>query len=294
MCYFSDPEKRSSMKGIMSDNDLQNCASSLFPYALKLQIGCGAEPTLYSGLEKIVALGKEYGVPYISLTTNGQLIASGKCSLEALVRAGLNELTLSLHCTTAEVYEYLMPGAKFELFKKLSMEIARVKQQFPEFRLRVNYTLNSLNVHNLEGSKFWDLWQEGGIPDIIQLRPVQKIGDSEWKDFDPTPLVEHFDTTIGAVVAECRRRGIVCISPTREQIKTVLAKQDSTAALIEDITYVYVAPGVCYKEDFECGKETYIEYHKRKHTVRHLLNNIVYSSASRDKRVSKKLNYTID
>lgn len=97
-----------------------------------------------------------------------------------------------------------------------------------------------------------------------------------------------------AAMFRMRHRGIVCISPTREQIKTVLAKQDSTAALIEDMTYVYVAPGVCYKEDFMCGKETYAEYHKRKHTVRRLLKNIVCSSASRDKRISKKLNYTID
>ena len=294
MCYFSDPEKRSAMKGIISDRDLNQYAAAIFPYALKLQIGCGAEPTLYSGLEKIIALGRKYGVPYISLTTNGQLLASGKCPLEALVKAGLDELTLSLHGTTAETYEYLMSGAKFELFKKLAAEIAHVKKLFPSFRLRVNYTVNSLNIHNLEGSKFRDLWQSGGFPDIVQLRPVQKIGNSAWDDFNPGPLVRHFDTTIGAVVKECHRRGIICISPSREQIETIAEQQESTAALIEDLTYVYVAPDACYKDDFEADKETYAQYHKRKHTVRHLLKNAIHSSASRDKKVSKKLNYSID
>ena len=188
MCYFSDPVKRASMKGFMSDSQLDDRAKALFPYALKLQIGCGAEPTLYPRLEEIITLGRQYGVPYISLTSNGQLIGSGKCPLEPLVRAGLNELTLSLHGTTREVYENLMPGADFDTFGRLTTEIARVKRLFPEFKLRVNYTVNSLNVLDLKDDRFWNLWHEDGMPDIVQLRPVQKIGESNWQDFDPQLL----------------------------------------------------------------------------------------------------------
>lgn len=216
MCYFSDQEKRASMKGIMTDEELQICAKALFPYAIKLQIGCGAEPTLYPELEVIIKLGRSYNVPYISLTTNGQLTGNGKVSLETLVRAGLNELTLSLHGTTKGIYENLMPGASFDTFRKLTDEIARVKKLFPDFKMRVNYTVNSLNVHDPEGSKFWDLWQDGGEPDIVQLRPVQKIGNSDWQHFDPKPLVELYDSTIGAIVEGCRRRGITCLAPNRE------------------------------------------------------------------------------
>lgn len=294
MCYFSDPEKRASMKGIMTDEELQICAKALFPYAIKLQIGCGAEPTLYPDLEGIIKLGRSYYVPYISLTTNGQLIGNGKVSLETLVRAGLNELTLSLHGTTKEIYENLMLGANFDTFKKLTAEIARVKKLYPAFKLRVNYTVNSLNVHDLEGSKFWDLWQYGGEPDIVQLRPVQKIGNSDWQDFDPMPLVELYDTTIGAIVEECRRRGITCLAPKREQIMAVAGEQDGTGAMIEDLTYVYVAPGDCYKEDFNPAKEHFADYHRRHHTVRRLLTATFRPSSARAKNVSKKLNYTIE
>lgn len=294
MCYFSDPKKRVQMKGIMSDRQLDVCAKSIFPYALKLQIGCGAEPTLYPNLEQIIAAGRKYGVPYISLTTNGQLIGSGKCPLEPLVRAGLNELTLSLHGTTQEVYENLMPGANFETFCRLTAEIARVKRLCPDFKLRVNYTVNSLNVHDLKGDRFWNLWHEGGLPDIVQLRPVQKIGDSDWKDFDPQPLIDNYDTSIGAVAAECRKRGIMCIAPTCGQIEAVAGDQDETAALIEELTYVYVSPQSCYKDDFNPEQETYAAYHKRRHTVRRLLGAALRpASSGHGKNVSKKLNYTI-
>lgn len=294
MCYFSDPKKRVQMKGIMSERQLDVCAKSIFPYALKLQIGCGAGPTLYPNLEQIIATGRKYGVPYISLTTNGQLIGSGKCSLEPLVRAGLNELTLSLHGTTQEVYENLMPGANFGTFCRLTAEIARVKRLYPDFKLRVNYTLNSLNVHDLKGDRFWNLWHEGGLPDIVQLRPVQKIGDSDWKDFDPQPLIDNYVTSIGAVAAECRKRGIMCIAPTCGQIEAVAGNQDETATLIEDLTYVYLSPQSCYKEDFNPEQETYAAYHKRRHTVRRLLGaSLRPASSGRGKNISKKLNYSI-
>ena len=65
----------------MQPEKLQQVQTSLYHRTLTLQIGCGAEPTLYSDLEGIVVQGRQRGFPYISLTTNGQLIASGKVDL---------------------------------------------------------------------------------------------------------------------------------------------------------------------------------------------------------------------
>lgn len=131
------------------------------------------------------------------------------------------------------------------------------------------------------------------LPDIVQLRPVQKIGESEWQDFDPAPLIANYDDTIGAVINECVRRGITCLAPKREQIAAVADEQDGIAALIEDLTYVYVAPAQCSKEDFDPKAESYVDYHKRHHTARRLLNATFRPSSARDKNVSKKLNYTV-
>ena len=57
MCYFSDPEKRKEMKGIINSEQIDLMAEKLFPKALKLQLGCGAEPTLYTDLPGIIRKG---------------------------------------------------------------------------------------------------------------------------------------------------------------------------------------------------------------------------------------------
>ena len=101
MCYFSDEEKRKKMRGNLSYEEIEAIAKSLFHRALKLQIGCGAEPTLHKDLVKIIALGKQHQVPYISLTTNGNLLT--KETLIVDVENGLDELTLSAHGFTRKL-----------------------------------------------------------------------------------------------------------------------------------------------------------------------------------------------
>jgi len=88
MCYFTDADYVKTLKGQFKDEELDQVAKAIFNRALKLQIGCGTEPTLYKNLVKIVELGKLYKVPYISITTNANLLDEEK--IEALLKAGLN------------------------------------------------------------------------------------------------------------------------------------------------------------------------------------------------------------
>ena len=147
MCYFSDGEKRKTLKGSLAFQDIEAISKSLYHRALKLQIGCGAEPTLYKDLYKVVALGKQYKVPYISLTTNGNILTYE--SLYKLVATGLDELTLSMHGVKKDTYEYMMVNGKYEKFCALIDATIKVKQQYPGFKLRINYTMNGDNVEEL-------------------------------------------------------------------------------------------------------------------------------------------------
>lgn len=176
MCYFSDEEKRKSLRGTLKYEEIEAIAGSLFHRALKLQIGCGAEPTLHKDLVKIIALGKRYNVPYVSLTTNGNLLT--KEQLAAAVENGLDELTLSAHGFTRETYELLMTNGKFDLFRKLLANVTEIKKQHPQFKLRINYTINNDNLEEL--SRIWKV--VGNELDILQLRPIQKIGEPDTKD----------------------------------------------------------------------------------------------------------------
>ncbi len=293
MCYFSDKEKRNSMKGMISNARLEQVDKALFHRAMKLQIGCGAEPTLYPHLIDIVKRGEKAGIPYISLTTNGQLIASGRTDLMKLAQVGLNELTLSLHGTDKETYEYLMPGADFDKLLQLIKIVGEVKKRFPDFVLRVNFTVNSRNVDNLSGDKFWTLWKEGAFPDIIQLRPVQNLGVSEWKDFDLSSLIQNYDSTIGSVIMEAQKRGITCIAPDLDQLKKVDETQEAPSAFLEDFSYCYIDPNACYKDDFDPLQDTYESYHKRHKSGRFLFKSAFSKYKAHNKKTTKKMNYDV-
>jgi molybdenum cofactor biosynthesis enzyme MoaA len=298
MCYFSQENRTISKNPNMTESRIDEVQKALFHRALKLQIGCGAEPTLYPNLLSLVKRGKESGIPNISLTTNGQLIATGRVDLMQLVEAGLNEITISMHGTEAATYEELMPRAKFERLQKLIHILHDVKSKFPQFQIRVNFTVNSLNVDDLANGKFWNIWTEADVmPNIVQLRPVQNVGESVWQDFDLTPLRQKFADTIGAVTKQCGERGITCIAPTLDDLSHVADDVNAIASIIEKITYCYVSSEFCYADDFDLTKDTCESYHARRHTVRHLFLSAFYpkyiNKSSRSKNRTKKLNYHV-
>lgn len=295
MCYFSNESRRKELSGVITSRQLDDVERTFFPRALKLQIGCGAEPSLYTHLEDILARARRAGVPYTVLVTNGQLLASGHVNLTKLVQEGLNEITLSLHGTRPETYEYLMTGAKFEYLKTLLAQLHIIKKNNPSFKVRINFTVNSMNVHDLEGDRFWEPWNDGFRPDVVQLRPVQDMGASDWSDYDSHSLKTNYNETIGNVVAYCQRHNITCIAPTLDQIDEVTTQQDGVSALIEDVTYYYISPKSAYKADFNLGADTFNAYHRRHHTARRIFKAAICRHINaRNRNASKKLNYNIN
>lgn len=290
MCYFSNPEHDSKARSIETDR-LLHIARAFYHRALKLQIGCGTEPTLYRGLEDIIRQGKAAGIPFISITTNGQIFANDPAWLERLIAAGLDELTLSAHGTRPETYEYLMPGAHFDRFVRLVETLAELKQRYPQFKVRLNFTFNSMNIEDLSPDSFWGLWKNTR-PDIIQLRPVQNIGGTAWTDYSMDKVKTAYEHTIARLTVDCRQKGITVIAPEERQLDMVNDEQDWSSAVIEDLTYCYVSPDAVYKSDFAPGIDTYESYHRRKHTSRALLKSVFFPRG-RKRSTSKKLNYTV-
>ncbi|MDR3195031.1 MAG: radical SAM protein [Tannerella sp.] len=286
MCYFSDEEKRKNYRGIFSYEDMELIAAALFSRALKLQIGCGAEPTLHKDLSKIIALGKQYRIPYISLTTNGNLLT--KDTLSDAVQAGLNEITLSTHGLTKKTYEYLMTNGNFDIFKQTLQYIGTLKTQYPNFKLRINYTINNDNLDELD--KIWELI--GSEVDILQIRPVQKIGNPEYADFDLTRIYNRYDTLITPVADECKRRKITCLVPSKENI-LVLKKDEMQDGRIEAATYCYVSPRGCWKDDFDYKTETFESYARKHHVGRRMFADLFAKSEKKKTNVSHKMNYSI-
>ena len=290
MCYFSSPKHDSRLRSI-HDERLKQVADAFFHRAMKVQIGCGTEPSLYPKLLEIIRLARNADVPFVSMTTNGQLLASNGNKLNALVEAGLNEITISAHGTKKNTYEYLMPGAKFERFESLLALLSLVKNKYPDFIIRLNFTFNSLNIEDLRPDNFSALWHEIK-PDIVQLRPVQDIGGI-WTDYNIQVLKERYGETIGKLREYLGALGVTVIAPDKEQLDSVNDTQDWASSIIEDVSYCYVSPDSVYKPDFIVGKDTYESYHRRCRTLKRLLQCVLGRRKGRHRNATKKLNYTV-
>lgn len=299
MCYFSDPEQRKSLHGTFSDDDIQAIARSLFHRVLKLQIGCGAEPTIYKRLPQLVATARQHGVPHISLTTNGQLLHAEQ--LRTLAENGLNEIILSTHGMTPAVYEDLMQGARFERFRQLIADIANLKAtDFPHLQLRINYTMNADNIDDLQQlpEVFADC-----KPDTIQLRPIQNIGDTSYCNFSTDELLAKYDSHIAPLVDYCQQNGITCLYPQRENLQAIdtndpKAQHENSA--IDMLPYFQLSPFDGWKDKINPYEETFEDYSRRTHRVRFILRHLVNprhpandSDDSRRTDVTKALNYNV-
>ena len=289
MCYFSDENRRKELHGKMKMKDIGEIADALFHRALKLQIGCGAEPTLYPALPDIIKLGKQHGVPYISLTTNGSLLNEEK--LEALTEAGLDEITLSTHGIKKSTYEYLMANGSHEHFTALLAALRNIKNKYPQFKTRINYTINEDNTEELKD--FWNLFKDIRI-DILQIRPIQKIGESEYQNFALEKTESIYRSIIGPLLEECKRRNVTCLVPSEKSFRAITTDSKDNNSIFEELTYCYISPSSCWHDDFDFHTDTFESYSKRKHTASEIAKSVFSPHRNMThKNVTRKMNYTV-
>jgi MoaA/NifB/PqqE/SkfB family radical SAM enzyme len=282
MCYFSDENKRKNMKGALKETDLPLLARAFFHRALKLQIGCGAEPSLFRHNRKLIELAKSHGVPYISMTTNGNLLS--KDNMHELVAAGLDEITLSLHGITQKTYEYFMQGASFDKFLSTMECLTEIKSGFPSFKVRLNYTVNQDNLMELQ-----DLFSTLGQYkfDILQIRPIQQIGDTDYCNFSWDAIYDAYDRVLERLKIDCLQQGITLLMPEKKDF----LKTENKDARIADATYFYVRPGYSWQNDFDLNTETYETYSRRKHFAWSLLKEVFSKPVKTGEK--RHLNYEV-
>ncbi|WP_279171579.1 radical SAM protein [Prevotella nigrescens] len=292
MCYFSDAETAKKMRGKFSSDDLEAIAKSLFPRALRLQIGCGSEPTVSQNLLLLVQLGKQYGVKHITITTNGNLLTYEK--LHKLVENGLTEITLSAHGFTKNTYESLMTNGKFDLFTALIENLARIRTDFPDFRIRVNYTVNADNAEELIQLK--EVFKDAK-PNVVQIRPIQRIGKSSYNNFSLQTIKDNYNSWIMPVVAYCQQENITCLYPTPESLEmleTVNGAEEKSNSLVDSLPYFYIAPYEGWKEKIDPYNESFEKYSQRTRRISTILRELVGIGTVKGERSrTKSLNYQI-
>ena len=283
MCYFTDADYVKTLKGQFKPDELPIIAKRIFRRALKLQIGCGTEPTLYKNLVDIVALGKQYNVPYISLTTNANLL--NEANIEALLKAGLDEFTISLHGVTKASYEGFMKKASYEKFHGAFNAFKKLKRNY-KFKVRINYTFNKDNFYEL--TELFDHF-DGRSFDLLQIRPIQKIGNTEYNDFDLESLRKDYPKIIHQIRENCVANNITLLAS--EVIPD--PKQVNMSSLIFDYTFCYVSPNKFWKEGFNWREESFNDFSKEIGWGKTLFKNI-FKSEKTLKSLSNRLNYEVE
>lgn len=285
MCYFTDDAVRKAKQSRpFTPDEIQRIADAFFHRALKLQIGCGAEPSLFQHNTKIIRLAKEKKVPYISMTTNANLFQDA--DWEDLLAAGLDEVTLSLHGIRKESYEYFMTNGSYEAFRASLSSLTRLKTKYPHFKIRVNYTINNDNLEEL--TAFFDVFRTDHF-DILQFRPIQRMGDTAYGDFSWDALIDRYDAIIEPLRQQAKALGITFIAP----LKHDLLKEDNQDGTIADSTYIYLSSRSCWEDDFDLQTDTYESYARRTGLGGKLFRR-VFQSGKKKKGSKKQLNYSID
>ncbi|MCW4469173.1 radical SAM protein [Flavobacterium sp. MFBS3-15] len=293
MCYFTDDEfVRKNMKGMFKQDDLEPIANATFKNALKLQIGCGAEPTLFKHNTQLIELAKRHKVPYISMVTNGNLLSAE--DVAAFANAGLNEIIMSLHGVHKASYEDLMDKGNYEKFHAILAAVTEQKKTNPNFRLRINYTFNKDNFHEL--ADFFEVYGDYAI-DIIQLRPIDKIGETTYNDFSLKSIENDFPGILKVMKEESAKRHITLLAPhsvIRNEEESLKVQSGNDSSYLKPYTYFYISPKYSWKDDYDWRTETFAAWQKRSGWNLELLRNAFRSRKGLEQVNRNMLNYSVD
>ncbi len=125
-CVYCSPEKRKSrFRGpdLLSAGEIARFVRVAHGYGLRQVRITGGEPLLREDVVEIISSIRDLGVPDISLTTNGVLLAAMARSLKD---AGLGRINISLDTLNAERYRRMTGGGDIGLVWEAIEEAERV------------------------------------------------------------------------------------------------------------------------------------------------------------------------
>src|SRR3954452_9773626 len=124
MCYYSFDHKRK--KEQMDLALFRKIATEVFPKTRFLYLSCATEPLMNKEFSDYLHVTGEYKIPFTSFCTNGQLITEK--IVDASIRSGISEIIFSIDGATAETYEAIRRGGKWDRLVKNLALVAMMKK----------------------------------------------------------------------------------------------------------------------------------------------------------------------
>ncbi|MBS2100768.1 radical SAM protein [Carboxylicivirga linearis] len=285
MCYFSDSEKRKSLKGQLNTEQLNQIAKIFYPKAFQLVLGCGAEPTINRDFMQAIRLAKQYKIPNISIVTNGLLLRDSH--IKEMIELEMDEIILSAHGLAKPNYEKFMVNGHFEKFVELLAKFSKYKNELGASKpqIRINYTVNEDNIEDLYSFKeFATLYQF----DTIQVRPIMDIG-GKYKKLLPLNLKDKYNNILDEIKNTCHQKNIKLLA---NRIDFSYMEKNKDAYLIDSV-YTYLSPNTESELGIDFNKSSITQYKKSIKWYKSILLGII-KKRDGSKNADRFLKYDIE
>lgn len=213
MCYYSSDYNRK--KDEMDLATFRRIADQVFPKTRFLYLSCATEPTMNKQFASIVRAAGEYGVPFMSFCTNGQLLRED--IIQACIESKINEIIFSVDGATPDTYEDIRVGGKFHrLIEKLDL-LASMKQRAGTERpvARINFTCMLRNIHELPAMVHFAA--DHGVRSL-HVRHLLAYSDAENSCAEQMTYLRNFNSLAKEAQHEAERRGVTLFLP--DSVKT--------------------------------------------------------------------------
>jgi GTP 3',8-cyclase len=182
-CRSADPENYRAHDEILSWRELERLGRILFGLGIRKIRITGGEPLVRAGVEDFVASLHTLGVPDLSMTTNGHLLAD-RC--ERLIRAGLNRINISLDSLDRAKFERITRTRSFDAVMR-GIDAAQASSLAPA---KVNAVLvRGWNDDEVEAFAAFAR-ERGVIMRFIEFMPLD--ADRHWTRESVIPAAEVF------------------------------------------------------------------------------------------------------
>jgi MoaA/NifB/PqqE/SkfB family radical SAM enzyme len=226
------------------------------------------------------------------MVTNGNLLT--KETINSYASNGLNEFILSMHGVKKETYEDFMDKGNYAKFHEILQLINQEKKVNKQLQLRINYTFNKDNI--LELNDFFDFFGNYTI-DTLQLRPIDKIGNTLYNNFDLTSVEFEYKNIVNKFASEAKDRKIKFIAPS--SIKRVVnnenpVESNNNNSYLMPFVNCYISPEFFWKPDFNWRKSTFKQWKKEHNWNSKIFKNIFIGKKNISKINRNLLNYNVD
>jgi MoaA/NifB/PqqE/SkfB family radical SAM enzyme len=210
MCYYSlDYHRKKEQMDLALFNKI---ADEVFPKTRFLYLSCATEPLMNKQFADFVRITGRYQVPFTSFCTNGQLIT--RDVVEACIEADISEIIFSIDGATAETYEAIRRGGKWDrLLKGLNL-VTSIKRQAGARKpaVRMNFTCMQTNIHEL--AAMVDFATDQGA-ESLHVRHLVAYGDTTGSYREEIAYRDLFNGNADEARRIAAKRGIAVFLPDR-------------------------------------------------------------------------------